>query len=103
MARVLDPANHMGAAILAGVALDRRFGIDNRQLVTIRDHQDFVARHHGHDGKHRTVRLPALGATTGVVVKALAIDLDRNRIGGAFAVQRAALEIGGSRLQAAIN
>ena len=65
---VLDAAVHVGAAALAGVALDGGRGVDDLQLVAVLGHRDVVARHNGDDREHRAFRLPALGAAAGMVV-----------------------------------
>jgi hypothetical protein len=58
----------MRAASAAGMALDRRRGIDDFEFVAVLQYRDIVARNNGDYGKGRAVGFPAFGATTGVVV-----------------------------------
>src|SRR4029450_11174635 len=100
---VLDPAVHMRAAGLAGIALDRRRRVDYLQLVAVLRHLHIVARDHGDDGEGRPCGLPALGAAAGVVVGHIALDGDLDRPVRAFADKGAAGETAGPLLYAAIN
>jgi hypothetical protein len=100
---VLDAAIHMGAAGLAGVPLDRRRGIDDVKLVAVFKYGQAFARDHGDHGKNRPLRLPAFGATTGVVVGDVALDGDFDRPVLAFADQRSAGKVTGSSLYAAVD
>jgi hypothetical protein len=62
---------HMRAAVHAGMTQDKGIFVHDRELVLISQNSDFVGWHHCHDGKDGTVRLPALGATAGVIVRRL--------------------------------
>src|SRR5262245_22286491 len=103
MALVLDAAVHVGAAGLAGVALDHRRGIDDLELVAVLEHGDVLARHHGHDREHRALRFPALGAAAGVVVRHVALDADFDLVIPAFADQRATCKAAAALLDALID
>ena len=75
---VLDDATvHVGAAILAGVALDRRRLVDDVQLLLMRGDRQFGDRHDADDRKQGAVRLPALRAAAGMVVRDVAGDAGR--------------------------
>src|SRR5581483_6173427 len=93
MSLVLDAAIHMRAARLAGVALDGLRGVDDMKLVAVFEHGHGVARHHGDDRERRAVRLPALGAAAGMVMRDVALDADLDRLVLAFADQRSAGKI----------
>jgi len=103
MGLVLDAAKHVDTAVLARVALDGRSRIDNRQLVGVRRDRNGIAGNDTDHGEDGAFRLPALGATTGVVVGHIACDGDLNRLVRAQALQRAALEAGGSGNDAGID
>src|SRR5690348_8594472 len=90
MVLILDATVHVRAASLAGVTLDHRGGIDDLELVAVLEHGDVLTRHHRDDREGRALRLPALGAAAGVVVRDVALDADLDRVVRAFADQRAA-------------
>ena len=75
----------MRATSAAGMALDRRRGIDDFEFVAVLQHRDIVARNNGNYGKGRAVGFPAFGATTGVVVGDVPLDTDLDRLVLAFA------------------
>ena len=64
---------------------------------------DVVAADDRDHGELRARRLPALGAAAGVVVGDVALDGDGDRIGGAVAGERAALEFLGARLETLVD
>src|SRR5687767_8204600 len=103
MRLVLDAAVHMRTAGLAGVALDRRRGIDNPKLVAVLEDAHIVARHRRHHREDGAAGLPAFGAAAGVVMGNVALDADLDRLVLAFAHQRAAGEAARALLDAAVN
>src|SRR5437588_12523937 len=103
MSLVLDPAVHVGAADLAGIALNGRALVDDRKLVAVLDHLDIVARHHRDHGEGRAVRLPAFGTAAGVVVRDVAGDRDLDRPVLALADQGAAGKAPRALLHAIVN
>src|SRR5688500_10709295 len=103
MPAVLDPAVQVYAAAFAGVALNRRFRVDDGQLVRVRGDADFVARYYRHDREQRAFGLPAFGATASMVVRRLGLDGDFDRVRRTLADQCSACEILGGRLEALID
>src|SRR5262245_25121614 len=103
MTLVLDAAVHVGAAALAGVALDHCRGIDDLQLVAVLEHRHVLTGHNRDDRERRAGRLPALGAAAGVVVGDVAVDADLDRLVLAFADEGTAGEIAGALLHAAVD
>lgn len=100
---VFNPAIHMNAARLAGVALDHRVRVHDREFVPVRQHLHIVARDGGHHRQDRSCRLPALGAAADMVVGDLSLYRDRYRCVCAFAHQRAAGKIRCAGLHALID
>src|ERR1700690_3340392 len=85
MSFVLDPAEHVGAANLAGMPLDRRRCIDHVKFVSVFENRDVLARYDRDHRKDGPVRLPAFGAAAGVVVGDVTLDTDLHRPVLAFA------------------
>src|SRR5690242_2704729 len=100
---VLDAAVHVGAAGLAGIALDHRRGIDDLQLVAVFEDRHVLARDHGDDREGRARRLPAFGAAASMIMSDVALDADLDRPVLAFADQGAATEAAGALLHAVVN
>jgi hypothetical protein len=69
---------------------DHRVRIDHFELVAVLEYCDCVMRHDAHHRKDRPRRLPALGATAGMVVQNLALDSNLHRPIGASADKRPA-------------
>src|ERR1700722_9819887 len=90
MAFVLDPPEHMGAADLAGVPLDSLRGIDDVKFVAVLQNGHVISRNHRHHREDHAVRLPALGAAAGVIVRDVALDTDLDLLVLAFADERSA-------------
>src|SRR5689334_10308852 len=90
MVLVLDAAEHVRPAGLAGVTLDHGRGVDDLELVAVLENSEILARDHSDDREGRALRLPAFGAAAGVVVRDVALDADLDRMVRAFADQRAA-------------
>src|SRR2546423_12937731 len=103
MAGVLDAAIHMDAASTARVTLNGGVRVDDVELRGIVSDAEIVPGHHGDHGKHCAGRFPALGAAAGVVVRHVALDRDGDRICGALARERAALELLGTGLDALVD
>src|SRR6185436_6336294 len=103
MALVLDAPVHVHAAFLAGITLDRRLGIDNRELLAVRFHADLVARHDRDLREERALRLPALGAAADVVVRGLRPDRHLDPVLRAVAPERPTCEIRRRGFQATIH
>src|SRR3977135_1914775 len=74
MALVLDPAVHVHAALLAGMPVDGRLGVHDRELVAVRLDAQVVAPHDGDLREQRPFGLPAFGAAAHVIVRALPLD-----------------------------
>jgi hypothetical protein len=85
------------------VALDGGAGIDDVQFLFVGGDREVVAADNRDHRKLRTRRLPALGAATGVVVRHVALDGDGDRIGGAVAGERAALEFLGAGFETLVD
>jgi len=100
---VLDSPIHVRATFLAGVTLDGGIGVDDAEFVAILYDADLVARYDAHDREGRAFRFPTFGATASVVVRDLTADEYLDRVLRTFATERAALEIGCSRLHATID
>lgn len=90
---VLDPAIHMRAAACAGMSLDWSGFIHDLQLFSMCCDLNLIPANHSHLAEYRSVRLPAFGATTHVVMSRLRADFDLDLITGAFAVQRSSGEV----------
>src|SRR5690348_1828449 len=103
MALVLDAAVHMRAARLAGITLDSLRGVDDMQLVAVLEHGDVLPRHHGHHRERCAVRLPALRAPAGMVMRHVALDADLDRPVLAFADQRSARKVARASFHAAVD
>ena len=73
------------------------------KLVAVFEHGHIVSRNHRHDRKGRALRLPALGATAGMIVRDVALDADLDRPVLAFADKRAAGKAARTLLYATIN
>src|SRR6185295_10456641 len=103
MVGVLDAPVHVNAAGAAGMALNRRAGVDHAELLPVGAHADIVLWHHGHHGEHGAGRLPAPSAAARVVVRDVALDADCDRIRGTETAERAALEFLVARLDALVD
>src|SRR5215475_15450417 len=103
MVLVLDAAVHMRAAGLAGVALDHGRRIDDLQLIAIFEHGQVLTWHDRDHRENGARRLPAFGATAGMVVGDVALDADLDRLVLAFADQRPAGKAAGAFLYTAVN
>src|SRR3989442_13008617 len=103
MALVLDPAVHVHAALLAGMALDGRLGIDDRELVAVRLDAQVVASHDGDLREQRPFGFPALGAAAHVIVRGLPLDRYLDLVLRAVAKQRAARKILRRGLQSTVD
>ena len=103
MSLVLDAPVHVHAAVLAGMALDGRLGIDDRQLVGVRDDLQPLARHDCHLREKGALRLPALGAAAHMVVRGLPRDLHFHLVVRALAPKRAAGEVLRRRLDSIVH
>jgi hypothetical protein len=57
-----DAAEHVHAAVLAGVALDHGRLVDDGEFVLARGDAQLVAGHDADDGEEGVGRLPAFGA-----------------------------------------
>jgi hypothetical protein len=73
------------------------------QLVAVFEHRHIFARHNGDHREDRPFRLPALGASAGMVVGDIAFDTDLDRPVLAFADQGATGEAAGALLYAVVN
>src|SRR5215468_6676097 len=103
MRLVLDAPKHMDAASGASVALNCCRRVDNLKLIAVSRNADLVARNDGDNGELRTGGLPALRAAAGVIMGRLRSYRNGNRTLTAFALERAALEVLGAGLDAAIH
>src|SRR4029077_366459 len=103
MTGVLDAPVHVHAATAAGMSLDGGAGIDHCELLPVRRDAEIVLGDHGHHGKHRARRLPALGAAAGVVVRHVALAADGDRATAILTGERSALEFLGARLDALVD
>src|SRR5690554_338811 len=103
VAGILDAAEHVDAALLAGVTLDGGRRVDDLQLLLVGRDAEAVAGDHGDHGEEGAVRLPALGTAAHVVVGTLGGDRDLDPIAGAVAVQGAAAEALAAGLEAAVH
>jgi len=84
----------MNAAVLAGMALDRRAFVDDLELFRMRRDLEIGDGDNADDREYRAGRLPALGAATGVVMRDITCNGDFDLVGRAMAMQRAAAEAG---------
>ena len=100
---VLDAPEHVDAAGLARVPLDRRIGIHHGELVGVLGDRELVAGNDRHDREQGTFGLPALGATAGVVMRGLRLDLDLHGLGRALTNERATGEVVTARFDAVIH
>jgi hypothetical protein len=91
---LLDAAEHVNTAVAAGVSLDSSALVDDGELVTVGGNLKLIAGDDSDDGEESTLGLPALGATTGVVVGDLAVEGDLDGVGGALASELATREAG---------
>jgi len=103
VATVLDAAIHMDAAVLAGVPLNGRRRVDDRQLLCVRGDTEVVPRHYRDLGEQGALGFPALGATAEMVVRALPLDRHFDGILRTSAQQRAAREIRRTSLHTLIH
>jgi hypothetical protein len=71
MILVFDTAIHMNAATRAGVSLNSRRGVHDLKLIFVGGYAKLVTRHDRDQREHRALRLPALGAATGMIVRAI--------------------------------
>src|SRR5262245_65550050 len=85
MLGVLDAAVHVHAAIPAGVSLNGGVGIHDLELFSVLGHTELVARHNGDLREQGARRLPALGASTDVIIGALGRHAHLDGIARAFA------------------
>src|SRR5882724_8949987 len=92
MPLVLDAAEHMRTASLAGMPLYSCRCIDHLKLVAVFQNADVFARYDRYHSKDRPLRLPAFGAAAGVVVGDVTLDADLDRPILAFADQGSAGE-----------
>jgi hypothetical protein len=91
---LLDAAKHVDATVAAGVSLNSSALVDDSELVSIGGDLELVAGDDSNDGEESTLRLPALGAATGVVVSDLTVEGDLNGVGGALASELTTREAG---------
>ena len=85
MISILDTAEHVDAANLACMPLNRGRRIDDLKLIGIRCHSQVLARYNSNHGKQGPLRLPTLGAATQMIVGAVTLYLDNDRIICTFA------------------
>lgn len=64
-----DAAEHVHAAVLARVALDRRRRVHDLELLRVGRDPKLVAGYDADDGEERALRLPALGAAACLVLR----------------------------------
>lgn len=88
---------------LAGVALDHRTLVDDRQLVAVPGDRDLLARDDTDDRERRALGLPAFGAAARMVVRDVAVDRHRDGAVGAMTAERTAGEIAGAGGHAVIE
>lgn len=91
---LLDAAEEVDAAGLAGVALDGGAGVEDVQFLRVGSHFDVVDGHDGDDGEERAFGLPALRAAAGVVVEDVAGDGYFYFVAGAVALEGSSREVG---------
>src|SRR6267154_5007871 len=103
MALVLDPAVHVDAAVLAGIPLDRRLEIHDRELAAVRLDAQVVAPHDGDLREQRAPGFPALGAAAHVIVRALPLDRYLDLVLRAVAIKRPAGEVLRRGFQTAVD
>src|SRR5271169_6753055 len=103
MPLVLDAPEHVRAANLAGMPLNRRRRIDHVKLVAVFENADVVARYHGDHRKDGPIRLPAFGAPASVVVGDVALDAYLDRPVLAFADQGSSGETARAALHSVID
>src|ERR1700686_1241174 len=103
MPLVLDAAEHMRPASLAGMPLYRRRCIDHLKLVAVFKNADVFARHDCDHGENGPFRLPAFGAAAGMVVGDVALDADLDRPVLAFADEGSTGEIPGPLPYSVVN
>src|SRR5437879_2425376 len=103
MALVLYPSIHVHAALLAGMPLDGRLGVHDRELVAVRLDAQVVAPHDGDLREQRPFRFPALGAAAHVIVRALPLDRYLDPVLRAVAIKRPAGEVLRRGLQSAVD
>lgn len=91
---LLDAAKQVDATVTAGVSLNSSTLVDDGELVSVGGDLELVAGNDSDDGEESTLRLPALGAATGVVVGDLTLEGDLDGVGGALASELATREAG---------
>jgi hypothetical protein len=103
MAGILDAAEHMYAAALAGVALNGGLRINHRKFVAILKHADLVLADNRDHREGCSLRLPALGTAARVVMRRLRFDRDLDWILRALAGECPALKARRRFLEAVVN
>jgi hypothetical protein len=91
---LLDAAEHVNTTVAASVSLNSSALVNDGELVSVGGDLDLVAGDDSDDREESTLRLPALGAATGVVVSNLTAEGDLDGVGGALASELATREAG---------
>src|SRR5215510_14670011 len=103
MIGIFDAPVHVYTAIPTRMSPDRGVRVHHLQLLLMCCDLEVFARRDGDLREQRASWLPAFGAATDVVMRALAFDRDRDLVGCALALQRTAGEVCGGRLEALID
>jgi acetylornithine/succinyldiaminopimelate/putrescine aminotransferase len=98
-----DASEEMDTAFFAGVALDRRGGVDDMQFIGVGGHGDGVFGYYADDGEEGAAGLPAFAAAAGVIVGDVAGEGHFDFVGGAVAVELSACEVGVALLDTVVD
>lgn len=100
---LLNATEQVNSAILASIALNGGFLVDDSELGGVGGHGDGVTGNNADNGEEGALRLPALRATTGVVVGDIAAQSDLDLVGGAVAVELSTGKAAGAGSDAVVD
>jgi hypothetical protein len=100
---LLDAAEHVNTTVAASVSLNSSALVNDGELVSVGGDLNLVAGDDSDDREESTLRLPALGAATGVVVSNLTAEGDLDGVGGALAANLSAGEVVGALGEAVLE
>jgi len=98
-----DAAEHVHAAVFAGVALDHGRLVDDVQLLAVGGDGELVAGYDSDDAKEGVVGFPAFGAAAGMVEGHIGVEGDFDGLRLALAAKLAAVAVVCLLLDAAVD